>query len=325
MITQRLVAGAIAALTLTPLFAFAQQSKELPRIGYIMSQNPDNYWDAFEEKMRGLGYVDGTNIIYEKRDSEGKLERIPALIAELVQRKVNVLVSTNNVGINAAKKATATIPIVMTTSIEPIAAGYVTSLSRPGGNITGVANLQRDLSSKRIEIIREILPKLTRVAILWDAAGPGPKIAVGNYEAAARSSGLFVQSLPVRGQKIDSESAIGAAKSWRAGAIIIVSNPTTRQHRESIIALAEKNKLPTVMESSSWVTDGGLVSYGTSTSEIGQRMAVFVDRLLKGAKPAELPVEQPTTFELVVNMKTARALGIKIPQSILVQATKVIE
>ncbi|MEO8440899.1 MAG: ABC transporter substrate-binding protein [Betaproteobacteria bacterium] len=290
-----------------------------------MSQNPDIYWDAFQDKMRGLGYVDGTNISYEKRDPEGKLERIPALIAELVQRKVNVLVSTNNAGIKAAKKATATIPIVMVTSIEPIAAGYVTSLSRPGGNITGVANLQRELSSKRIEIIREILPKLTRVAILWDAAGPGPKIAVGNYEAAARSSGLLVQSLPVGAQKIDSENAIDAAKSWHAGAIIIVSNPTTRQHREIIIAVSKRNKLPTLVETSNWVSDGGLISYGTSTAEIGQRMAVFVDRLLKGAKPAELPVEQPTTFELVVNLKTAKALGIKIPQSILVQATKVIE
>ena len=325
MTTRRLIAVAIAVFTLTPLCSFSEQSKDLPRVGYVMSQNPDIYWDAFQEKMRGLGYVDGTNIIYEKRDPEGKLERIPALIEELVQRKVRVLVSTNNAGINAAKKATATIPIVMVSSIEPIAAGYVTSLSRPGGNITGVANLQRDLSSKRIQFIRELLPKLTRVAILWDAEGPGPRIAVENYEVAARSSGLRVQSLPVRAQKIESENAISAAKSWHAGAIIIVSNPTTRQHRESIIALSERNKLPTLVESSSWVSDGGLISYGTSTSEIGQRLAVFVDRLLKGAKPAELPVEQPTTFELVVNMKTAKALGIKVPQSILVRATKVIE
>ena len=325
MITRRRVVMALGAGVLTPLASFAQQPKELPRIGFLISQTPDLFFERFQQQMRELGYVGGGNVIFEKRNADGQLDRIPALVHELVQRKVSVLVVPNNVAISAAKKVTTTIPIVMMSSIDPVAAGYVDSLAHPGGNITGIANLQRELSAKRIELIREMLPKLSRLAILWDAGGPGPKIAVENYEAAARALGLRVQSLAIRGPSPELESAFRAARTGRAEAIIIVSNPTMAQHRTAIMALSDRNRLASMVESGIWVNEGGLLSYSTSVAEVAQRLAAFVHRILKGAKPADLPVEQPTKFELVVNMKTAKALGITIPQSILVRADRVIE
>ena len=325
MVTRRRIVLALGAGAFAPFATFAQQPKELPRIGYLISQTPDNYFEMFQQQMRELGYVEGSNVIFDKRNAEGQLDRIPVLVRELVDQKVRVLVMPNNVAINAAKKATATIPIVMVASIDPVAAGYVDTLAHPGGNITGIANLRRDLSAKRIELIREMLPKLSRLAILWDADGPGPKIAVEKYETAARLLGLRIQSLAIRGPRPELESAFRAARTGRAEAIIIVTNPTTDQHRTTIMALSTRNRLAAIVEHANWANAGGLVSYAPSHSEIAQRIAAFVDRILKGAKPADLPVEQPTLFDLVLNMKTAKALGLKISNSILVQATKVIE
>ena len=319
-----LVALGAGALT-APLASFAQQAKELPRVGYLFSQIPDQYFEMFQQQMRKLRYVDGSNIVFEQRNAAGQLDRIPALVRELVDQKVSVLVVLNNVAINAAKKATATIPIVMMSSIDPVAAGYVDSLAHPGGNITGIASLARDLSAKRIELIREMFPKLSRLAILWDAGGPGPKVAFASYEAAARALGLRVQSLAIRGPMPELESAFRAAKTGRAEAIIVVANPMTGQHRRTILTLSSRNRLASMVEHDNWANDGGLASYGASIAEIAQRIAAFVDRILKGAKPGDLPIEQPTKFELVINMKTAKALGITIPQSILVRADKIIE
>ena len=310
-------AGALTA----PLILFAQEAKELPRIGYIGPL----YFDKFQHYMRELGYIDGRNILFEVRNSEGQLDRIPVHVRELVQQKVRVLVASNNVAIEAARKATATIPIVMMASIDPVVAGFVASLAHPGGNITGIANLQRDLSAKRIEMLREIFSKLSRLAILWDEDGPGPKIAFKNYETAAQALKVGVQSLAIHGPKPELEEAFRAAKMRGAEAIIVVGNPTMNAHRAIVMALSLKHRLPSMVENEPYVNDGGLMSYGASLSEISQRIAVYVDKILKGAKPADLPVEQPTKFELVVNMKTAKALGIKIPQSILVRADKVIE
>ena len=275
--------------------------------------------------MRELGYLDGRNIVFERRDIEGDLARIPVVVRELVQQKVRVLVVPNNVAIEAAREATATIPIVMVASIDPVAAGYVAALARPGGNITGVANLLRDLSAKRIEMIREMLPRFSRLAVLWDEDGPGPRIAVRNYETAAQALKVRFQSLAIRGPKPELEGAFRAAKAGGAEVIIVVANPTINAQRAAVIELSHKHRLPLMAEITGWVNNGALVSYGPSASEISQRMAVFVHRILTGAKPAELPVEQPTKFELVINLKTAKALGVTIPQSILVRADRVIE
>lgn len=326
MTTRRelLIALGVGALA-TPLASFAQEAKELPRVGYLVSQTPDYFFDMFQRHMRELGYIDGSNILFERRNAEGRLERIPALVLELVQQKVRVLVAPNNVAIEAARKATATIPIVMVTSIDPVAAGFVATLARPGGNITGIANLQRDLSAKRIEMLREMFPKLSRLAILWDEKGPGPKIAFKNYEAAAQALKLRVQSLAIHGPKPELEEAFRAAKTGGAEVIIVVANPTMSQHRATVMALTLKHRLPSMAENDTYPDAGGLMSYGASFSEIYQRIAVYVDKILKGAKPADLPVEQPTKFALVINMKTAKALGIKIPQSILVRADRMIE
>ncbi len=312
----------VGALT-TPPVLFAQKANELPRVGYLSGVG-DPFFDIFQRHMRERGYIDGSNIVIERRDAEG-LDRIPILVSQLVQQNVRVLVAPNNVAIEAAKKATTTIPIVMVTSIDPVAAGFVATLARPGGNITGIANLQRDLSAKRIEMLREMFPRLSRLAILWDEAGPGPKIAFKNYETAAQALKLRFQSLAIHGPKPDLEGAFQAAKAEGAQAIIVVGNPTINPYRATVMALALKHRLPSMAEHDAWVDSGGLMSFGASLPEIYQRVAVYVDKILKGAKPADLPVEQPTRLELVVSMKTAKALGIKIPNSILVRADKVIE
>ena len=324
MVTRRRVVLALGASALAPFASFAQETKELTHLGYV-SSIPDPYFEMFRQHMRELGYIDGSNIFFERRELEGRLDRIPALVRELIQQKVRVLVAANNVAIEAAGKATATIPIVMIASIDPVAAGFVATLARPGGNITGIATLLRDLSAKRIEILRELFPRLSRLAILWDVDGPGPKIAFNNYENAARALKLRVQSLGIHGAKPELERAFRAAKTGGAEVIIVVANPTTFAHRVTVMNLSFKNRLPSMVENDAWVNDRALVSYGASMSEISQRIAVFVHRILKGAKPADLPVEQPTKYELVLNMKTAKALGIKIPQSILVRADRVIE
>ena len=211
------------------------------------------------------------------------------------------------------------------TSIDPVAAGFVAALGRPGGNVTGIASLNRDLSAKRIELLREMFPKFSRLAILWDEDAPGPQIGFKNYETAAQALKLRVQSLAIRGPKPDLEGAFRAAKIEGAETIIVIANPTMSEHLATVMALSLKHLLPSMGEHDTYANAGTLVSYGASQAEIGKRIAVYVDKILKGAKPGDLPVEQPTKFELAVNLKTAKSLGIKIPQSILVRADKVIE
>jgi putative ABC transport system substrate-binding protein len=275
--------------------------------------------------LRDLGYVEGKNILIERRYAEGRSDRIPALVNELIQQKVDVILAVTNVIIRAAKEATKTIPIVMITSIDPVAAGYVASFAHPGGNITGLANLGRDLSAKRVEMLKEMFPKLTRLAILWDAGGPGPAVAFKEYEAAARAFKLELRSVEVRGPTPGLEKAFQAAKTARAEALIVVRNPLIAQHAKQVFELAIKNRFPTMTEERRYVDHGGLISYGASAADLYRRAAGYVVEILEGAKPADLQVKLPEKFEIFINLKTARQVGVVVPQHVLVQADKVIK
>ena len=306
-----------------------QRAAKIPRIGFVLSAGSasasSNLPDEVGRGFRDLGLVEGRDYQVEILNAEGILDRIPGLVDKLVQQKVDVIVLTNNVAIVAAKKATQTIPIVMVTTIDPVSAGYVASLARPGANITGLATLTRDLSGKRIELVKEMLPGMDRLAILWHAGAPGPAIAFKNYEAASRNFKLRLQSLQIHGPEPDLAGAFAAAKRERADGLIVVRNPLVDQHRVRIMDLAKTHRLPAMCESSLDVSAGGLMSYAANSLEMYRGIARFVDRILKGARPGDLPIEQPTTFELVVNQKTARAIGLVVPQSLLLRADKVIQ
>lgn len=307
----------------------AQQSGKTPRIGLIYSsgtaETPSPLFDAFRQGLRDLGYVDGKNITLENRYGEGRLDRMPALLSDLVREKVDVIVATNNVVIAAAQKATKTIPIVIVTTVDPVAAGYVKSFAQPGGNITGIASLSRDISAKRIELLKEMFPKLSRAGILWDAAGPGPLIAFKEYEEAAQGFKFELTSVEIRGPNPDLARAFQTAKTARLDALIVVANPLMNQYAKEVFELAAKNRLPTMTEERRYVNAGGLVSYGPSRDDLYRRAAEYVVEILKGAKPADLPVKLPSKFETFVNLKTAQQIGIVVPQRVLVQADKVIK
>jgi putative ABC transport system substrate-binding protein len=309
--------------------AEAQEQAKIPRIGFISSAGapgrPSPVVNAFRLGLRDLDYVEGKNVSIEHRYAEGRLDRIPALVNELVEQKVDVIVAVNNVAIRAAKKATKTIPIVMISSVDPVAAGYVESFARPGGNITGIAHLGRDLSAKRVEMLKEMFPKMTRLAILWDAGGPGPAVAFKEYEAAARAFKLELRSLEVRGPNPDFASAFQAAKAARAEALIVVRNPLIARHAKQVFELAIKNRLASMTEEGRYVDAGGLISYGANAADLYRRAAEYVVEILKGAKPGDLPVKLPAKFEIFINLKTARQVGVVIPQHVLVQADKVIK
>jgi putative ABC transport system substrate-binding protein len=249
---------------------------------------------------------------------------MPGLVNELVEKKVDVILAVNNVIIRAAKEATTTIPIVMITSVDPVAARYVQSFARPGGNITGLAHLGRDLSAKRVELLKELLPKISRAAVLWDTEGPGPKVAFKEYESATRAFGVELLSLPVRGPNPDLTAAIKTAKAARVDAVIVVANPLIAQHAKMVFELTTQYQLPSMTEEGRFVNDGGLISYGASLSDLYRRAAGYVVEILKGAKPGDLQVKLPEKFEIFVNLKTSQQLGLVIPQHVLVQADKVI-
>jgi putative ABC transport system substrate-binding protein len=317
-------AFALSALLVAPcISAEAQQAKGIPRIGVIVTSAMPA--DPFREGLHDLGYIEGKNILIEYRNAEGSLERIPGLVDELVQQKVDVIVAPNNVAILSAKKETQAIPVVMVSSVDPVVAGYVDNLAHPGGNITGLAPLTRELSAKRLELLKEIVPKMSRAAILWDAGGPGPRVAFKEYEAAARAFKLDLQSVEVRAPNPDFPGAIRAAKNKRADALIIVGNPLIRFHLKQIMELVAKNRLPSLTDDSRYVDAGGLVSYGSNIPDMLRRAATYVDKILKGAKPADLPVEQPTKFEFIINLKTAKQIGLTIPPNVLARADRVIK
>ena len=314
------------ALLAAPLVAGAQPVK-IPRIG-ILSPSPfsdrPHLYEALRQGLRDLGYVEGQNIAFEFRSAEDRAERLPDLAAELVRLRVDVIVAVGTPGPVAARQATKTIPIVMPAAGDPVATGLVASLARPGGNVTGLSILAPELGGKRLQLLKEAVPKVSRVAILWNAANPYPALVLRETEAAARTLGVQLQSLEVRGPD-DFGRAFEAATKGRAGALITVEDPLTTSHRIPIADFAAKRRLPTMHGVREFVDAGGLMSYGTNLADLYRRAATYVDKILKGAKPADLPVEQPTKFELVLNMKTAKALALTFPPSILIRADQVIQ
>jgi putative tryptophan/tyrosine transport system substrate-binding protein len=303
--------------------AQAQQSKKIPRIGFVSAGNlgrPGSRVEAFRKALHEIGYTDGKNILVEIRYI-GMDDQIPGIVTELVEQKVDVLVVRPQPSIRAAKQATKTIPIVMVTTQDPVAAGFINSLAKPGGNITGITTLQRELSGKRLELLKEVLPGISRVAALMNATSISD---FKMYEAPARNLKIQLQSVGVRGPNPDLEDAFQAAMKGRAAALIAVSNVVLNRHAEKIAELAIKNRLPSLCEQSDYVEVGGLMSYSADEAASYKRAAIYVDKILKGAKPADLPVEQATHFELVVNLKTAKQIGVTIPPNVLARADKVI-
>ena len=327
--SKKILLSAVATFILASFhLAQAQQAKKVPRIGYLSGRGdpstPDPLVEAFRQGLRDLGYIEGKNILVEYRYAEGKLDRIPSLVAELVQLKVDVLVSSTLPAIRAAKQTTKTIPIVMLTNIDPVATGIVDSLARPGGNITGLARFMTELSGKRLELLKEVVPKISHVGVLWDADDPDAAIGFKEYEAAARALKIQLQSLEVRGPNPDLEGAFQAAAKGRASALITVRNLLLLRYPKRIADLAIKNRLPSIYEGSDFVETGGLMSYSSNDAESFKRAAIYVDKILKGAKPSDLPVEQPTKFELIINLKAAKQIGLTVPPSVLAAADKVI-
>jgi putative ABC transport system substrate-binding protein len=317
-------AGVLAA----PFGLFAQQQPtKAPQIGYLSSDSRltiASRIEAFRQGLRELGYVEGKNIAIEWRFAEGKADRLAGLAAELVRLKVDLIVTTGPAATRAAKDATVTIPIVMAQDSDPVGNGLVASLARPGRNITGLSSLAAEISGKRLELLKEIVPRLSRVAVFGSSITPGNAHALKETELAARTLGVQFQYVDVLAA-MDIAPAFQTAAKGRADAILVLSSLVVISQRPQIAGLAVKSRLPAIYDRGEFAEDGGLLSYGTNFTDLSRRAASYVDRILKGAKPADLPVEQPTKFELVVNLKTAKALGIKIPNSILVQATKVIE
>jgi putative ABC transport system substrate-binding protein len=274
--------------------------------------------------MRDLGYVDNRNVTMEWRWSGGKTDRLPALAIELVQAKVDVIVVSSTQATRAAKQATSTIPIVMAVSAYPDKLGLVESLARPGGNVTGLSNLGPELLGKSFELLKEIAPKASHLAVLWNPASPVEALVFKEVLAAAPAFGLEIQSIEMRTPE-DSAEAFATVTASRADALFALGNPVNFKNRQLIVDFALKTRLPSLYQERLFVESGGLVSYAPRFSDLFRRAATYVDKILKGAKPADLPVEQPTKFELVVNLKTAEALALTIPQSVLLRADEVIQ
>jgi len=314
----------LAAVFLTPPSAHAQQPGKMPRIGYlVIGSEVGQVSEAFLQGLRDLGYVEGKNIIIEYRgDPQRREERLPELAADLVRLKVDVIVALSPPAARAAKNATKTIPIVIRSTGDPVQGGFVSSLARPGGNITGMTSISSELYGKRLELFKEVIPRLSRVAVLRN-----PNRGASDFkemQSAARSLGLQLHSLEVRGPN-DFESAFRAAGKARAQALITIRTPLFNNHRKQIADLAIRSRLPAIYDERAYVEAGGLMSYGTNLADLERRAAVFVDKILKGTKPADLPVEQPKKFELVINLKAAKQIGLTIPPNVLARADKVIK
>jgi putative tryptophan/tyrosine transport system substrate-binding protein len=304
--------------------AGAERAGKVPLIGFLSPGNAMSAGnEAFRQGLRELGYAEGQNLIVEYRWGEGDTARLPALAAELVQLRVDVLVTSSNPAVLAARQATGTIPIVFAASSEPVGAGLVTSLAHPGGNATGLSLVTPELSGKRLQLLQETLPRLARVVLLWDAGNIGMADRVRETEAAARQLGVALHVEWVR-DLAGLDRAFTALAQARPDAFLTTVEPFTGDHRQRIVAFAAQHRLPAMYEEREFVDVGGLMAYGPSLAANYRRAATYVDKILKGAKPGDLPVEQPTKFELVINLKTAKALGLTIPQSVLVRSDEVI-
>jgi putative ABC transport system substrate-binding protein len=305
----------------------AQQAGKAPTIGYLSVSTravaAPNV-EAFRQGLRELGYVEGASVALEVRYGEAKSERLPELARELRGLKVDVIVTANDVATAAVKRETPTIPIVMANSIDPVGTGFVASLARPGGNITGLSNLSSELSGKRLELLREVVPRLSRVALLWNPDVRGALLDYKETQTAAHSHRLELQSIEVSRTE-DLDRAFSVITNQRTQAFILPPNPVAITNQGQIASFARKNRLPSMFGQKEYVHAGGLMSYGPSTADMNRRAATYVHKILKGAKPADLPVEQPTKFELVINLKTAKVLGLAVPQSLIQRADEVIQ
>jgi putative ABC transport system substrate-binding protein len=324
----KILVCAVSTLLLTTFhLSQAQQAGKVPRIGFLSGSPPSSIkarTDAFRQGLRDLGYVEGKNIVIEWRFGEGKRDRFPALAAELVRLNVDLIVTAGPLVTRAAKKATSTIPIVMAQDPDPVGSGFVASLARPGGNITGLSSLAPGITGKQLELLKEIVPKLSRVAVFETSTRPGNEQTLREVELAAGAFGVQLQYLDILSPK-DIETAFQAAVRERAdGALWFVTGSIGNPHRKKIADLAVSSRLPVMYFQSVYVEAGGLMSYFVDFTDLDRRAAYFVDKILKGAKPADLPVQQPMKYELVINLKTAKQIGLTIPPNVLVRADRVI-
>jgi putative tryptophan/tyrosine transport system substrate-binding protein len=314
------------AILLAPVVADAQPSARVPRIGYLGNSSPSlepDLVEAFRQGLRELGYIEGQTIVIEYRWAEGEYDRFPDLVADLIRLKVDVIVTAGTPGTLAAKQATKTIPIVMAVAGDAVGAGLVASLARPGGNVTGLTTIVQDLEGKRLELLKEVVPGLSRVGVLWNPVNPVNPIIFKQTQIAAQTLGLTVQTLDVRGVE-EFEDAFAILARERPDALIMITDRFLLTHRKRIVEFMAQHRLPTMYPYRELVVEGGLLSYAPSYTDSFRRAATFVDKILKGTKPADLPVEQPMKFELVLNLKTAQALGLTIPPTLLFQADEVI-
>ena len=326
--TKKTILLALCSLLLAPCSTVeAQQPTKVPRIGFL-GTSPSAIAariEAFRQGLREVGYVEGKNIVIEWRYAEGKPERMSELAAELVRLKVDIIITGGAPATRAAKEATSTIPIVMTQAGDPVASGFVASLARPGGNITGLSTLAPELDGKRLELLKETVPRLSRVAVFGTSTSPDNAQVLREVELAAGAFGVKLQYLEVRGPR-DIETAFRAGSKERAEAVLyLVAGLVDAGHRTEITELALKSRLPAIYQSRRYVEDGGLMSYGVNTADLDRRAATYVDKMLKGAKPADLPVEQPKKFEFIINLKAAKQIGLTIPPNVLVRADKVLK
>jgi putative ABC transport system substrate-binding protein len=322
------LASLTGGLLAAPLAAEAQQAGKVPRVGYLNASSAASAtWvvEAFRQGLRELGYIEGTNILIEYRWADGRFERLAALAAELARSQVDIIVAQNTVAALAAKNATSTIPIILVTVGDPVGSGLVASLARPGGNVTGLSLFSTlAISGKQLELLKEAFPTLSQVAILANLANPPTADLLTETERAARSLGLRLRVVQVREPK-EFGDAFATMKNERVPALLVIADPLVNDNRGRIVAFAATNRLPAIYPYRTFVDAGGLMSYGVDLSDLSRRAATYVDKILKGAKPADLPVEQPTKFELVINLKTAKALGLTISPSLLQRADQVIE
>jgi len=317
----------VLALLTAPIAVETQQAGKVPRLGILgaySSSIASPFAEALRQGLRDAGYVEGQNIVLEERWAEGNFDRLPSLAADLVRRKVDVIVAASTPAVQAARQATRTIPIVMTLVSDPVESGIVASLGRPGGNVTGLSLMHPELSGKRLALLKEVSPKISDVAVLWSASTASYSVVLGETEAAARSLGMHLQSVEVRGPA-GVDNAFTSMTRDRISALVVLPDPMFRNQHRRIIDLAAKNRLPAMYWSRELVDAGGLMAYGANIADIHRQAAVLVDKILKGAKPSALPIEQPAKLELAINLKTAKALGMTIPPSLLQRADRVVE
>jgi len=323
----KILVYALLVLTLAAVhLAEAQQPTKIPRIGYLTAatEGQSVRIEAFRQGLRELGYVEGKNIVIEYRYAEGVADRFPNLAAELVKLKVDIIVVSGTPATQAAKNATKTIPIVMSSVTDPVGTGLIASLAHPGGNVTGLSNLYEDLGGKQLELLKEAFRKISRVAVLWDPVNVGNVLMLKNLKVAAGALQITLQPLEVHIPD-DLEPAFAVIKREGASALSVLANSLVNTYSTRIVDFAAKSRLPAIYGESRWVDTGGLMSYGPDYTDLWYRAAIYVDKILKGTKPADLPVEQPTKFEFIINLKAAKQIGLTIPPNVLARADKVIK